>query len=98
MKMKATPKKTGEGQVAIPHTPFEEFTLKKVDELVSKLERVKPKNSKVEVSPMEDSHHAPCMREMTAIMVHDIDQGESRPNIYALYEYCPSCETAIRVL
>ena len=96
--MKTTPKKLVETQAAIPHVPFEEFTLKKVDELVIKLERVKPKNSKVDVSLMEDSHHAPCMREMTAIMVHDIDQGDSRPNIYALYEYCPSCETAIRVL
>ncbi len=96
--MKSTPRKNNESAAPIPHVPFEEFTLKKVDELVAKLERVKPKNSKVDVSPMEDSHHAPCMREMTAVMVHDIDQGDSRPNIYALYEYCPTCETAIRVL
>jgi len=94
-----TPSKTPtDPRYMIPHTPFEEFTLKKVDELVAKLEKVKPKNSKVDVSQMEDSHHAPCMREMTAVMVHDIDQGNPQPNIYALYEYCPTCETAIRVL
>ena len=44
--MKASSKNTADPRYAIPHTPFEEFTLKKVDELVVKLERVKPKNSK----------------------------------------------------
>ena len=96
--MKTPSKNANQTQATIPHTPFEEFTLKKVDELVAKLEKTKPKNSKVDVTQMEDSHHAPCMREMTAIMVHDIDQGNAQPNIYALYEYCPTCETAIRVL
>jgi len=96
--MKASIKNPTDPRYAIPHTPFEEFTLKKAEELVAKLERVKPKNSKIDVSPMEDSHHSPCMREMTAIMVHDIDEGDSRPKIYALYEVCPSCEIAIRVL
>ena len=96
--MKTPPKKNTEPQTSIPHVPFEEFTLKKVEELVARLEKVKPKNAKVDVSLMEDSHHAPCMREMTAIMMHDIDQGNPQPNIYALYEFCQTCETAIRVL
>ena len=96
--MKASSKNTTDPRYAIPHTPFEEFTLKKAEELIAKLERVKPKNAKVDVTPMEDSHHAPCMREMTAIMMHDIDEGDARPNIYALYEFCPTCEIAIRVL
>ena len=96
--MKASPKKTRETLNGIPHTPFEEFVLKKVEELVARLEKSKPKDSKVDVTLMEESHHAPCMREMTAIMVHDIDQGNTRPNIYALYQFCPSCEVAIRVL
>jgi hypothetical protein len=96
--MKASPKKTREILKGIPHVPFEEFTLKKLDLLVNQLEKTKPKESKVEVSPMEDSHHAPCMQEMTAIMVHDIDQGTEKPHIYALYQFCPNCEIAIRVL
>jgi hypothetical protein len=52
----------------------------------------------VEVTPMEDSHHAPCRQEMTAIMVHDIDEGKDNPHIYSLYQFCPVCEIAVRVL
>lgn len=96
--MKAPPKKAREILNGIPHTPFEEFALKKIEELVAQLEKNKPKDSKIDVSLMEDSHHAPCMREMTAVMVHDIDQGNVRPNIYVLYQFCPTCEIAIRVL
>ena len=96
--MKVSPKKTKEILNGIPHAPFEEFPLKKIEELVAQLEKNKPKDSKVDVTLMEDSHHAPCMKEMTAIMVHDIDQGNARPNIYALYQFCLVCEIAIRVL
>ena len=96
--MKTPPKKPSETMNGIPHTPFEEFALKKVEELVARLEKTKPKNSKVDVTVMEDSHHALCMGDMTAIMVHDIELANSPHNVYALYEYCPVCETAVRVL
>ena len=96
--MKASPRKTNEILKGMPHVPFEEFPLKKLQELVDQLEKTKPKESKVDVTPMEDSHHSPCRQEMTAIMVHDIDEGEVNPHIYALYQFCPSCEIAVRVL
>lgn len=96
--MKSSTKIEHEVLKGIPHVPFEEFSLRKVEELVALLERSKPKDSKVEVTPMEDSHHAPCMQEMTSIMVHDIGNPNGNPQIYAMYQYCPQCKTAVRVL
>jgi len=52
----------------------------------------------VEVTPMEDSHHSPCMQEMTSVMVHDIGNPTGTPQIYAMYQYCPTCKVAVRVL
>ncbi len=96
--MKTSPRKSREVLKRIPHVPFEEFTVKQVEELVTQLEKSKPKDASIEVSPMEDSHHSPCMQEMTAVMVHDIDESRDRPQIYALYQFCSICQTAIRVL
>ena len=96
--MKYSVKREQEILKGIPHVPFEEFTLKKVEDLVAQVEKSKPKDSKVEVTPMEDSHHAPCMQEMTAILVHDMENTKGTPQIYAMYQYCPQCRTAVRVL
>ena len=96
--MKASAKREQEILKGIPHAPFEEFSLKKVEDLVAQLEKSRPKEAKVEVSPMEDSHHSPCMQGMTAIMVHDIENPKGTPQIYALYQYCTVCKTAVRVL
>ncbi len=100
--MKASPRRTQQILKGIPHAPFEEFKVKKLDDLVAQLEKAKPKNAKVEVSPMEDSRHSPCMQEMTAVMVHDIDDTKDggtkeKPHIYALYQYCSVCQIAMRV-
>jgi hypothetical protein len=96
--MKTSTRKSEEILKGSPHVPFEEFPLKKAEILVAQLEKTKPKDTKVEVTPMEDSHHAPCRQEMTAIMVHDIDEGKDNPHIYSLYQFCPVCEIAVRVL
>ena len=82
----------------IPHVPFEEFPLKKVEELLVQLEKRRPKESRVDVTQMEESRHSPCMKEMTAVMVHDVDTAIGTPQIHALYQYCSSCRTAVRVL
>ena len=95
--MKASLRRTQEILRGIPHVPFEEFPVKKVGDLVAQLEKAKPKDAKVEASPMEGSHHSPCMQEMTAVMVHDIDEQKEEPQIYALYQYCSVCQTAMRV-
>ena len=96
--MKPSARREQEILKGIPHTPFEEFSLKKVEDLVAQLEKSRPKEARVEVTPMEDSHHFPCMQEMTSIMVHDIENPKGTPQIYALYQYCHVCRTAIRVL
>ena len=96
--MKLSARREKEILKGVPHTPFEEFSLKRVEELVAQLEKSRPKEAKVEVTPMEDSHHLPCMQQMTAIMVHDIENSKGTPQIYALYQYCPICKIAVRVL
>ncbi len=72
--------------------------MKRVDELVDQLEKAKPKDSKVEVNQMEESRHSPCMQEMVAIMVHNLEEGMAAPQIYAIYQFCASCKVGVRVL
>jgi len=81
-----------------PHIPFDEFPLKKSEDLVAELEKHMPEGAKVEVTPMDESHHSPCMQEMIAIMVHDIEEGKKNSDIYTIYQFCPSCHVAVRVL
>lgn len=79
------------------HLPFEEFSLENVDQLVHQLEKTRPKHAIVEVTPMKDSLHSPCLQEMTAIIVHDIGKAQESPQIYELYQYCPACKLAVKV-
>jgi hypothetical protein len=95
---KKTARKTNQVLNGFPHIPFNEFPLKKSEDLVVVLEKNMPDGAKVEVTPMEDSHHSPCMQEMTAIMVHDIEEGKEGSEIYTIYQFCPTCHIAVRVL
>ncbi len=81
-----------------PHVPFNEFPLKRSEDLVVVLEKSKPEGAKIEVTPMEESHHSPCMQEMISIMVHDIEEGKETSEIFTIYQFCPSCHVAVRVL
>lgn len=79
---------------AASHMPFDEFSVKDLDKFLNELEKEKPKDATVEVSPMEDSHHSPCMGEMQAVVVQSVGpQGA-----YSMYQYCPICKIAVRVL
>src|SRR5437763_16512743 len=80
------------------HMPFEEFPLKEVDQLVHELDKVKPAGSTVIVTPMEDSHHSPCLKEMIAVMVHTAGKDDQSSEIHSLYQYWPECKIAVRVL
>jgi hypothetical protein len=80
------------------HMPFEEFPLKEVDELVHELDQVKPAGSTVSVAPMEDSHHSPCFKEMIVVMVHTPGNDDQPGEIHSMYQYCPECKIAVRVL
>ena len=80
------------------HAPFEEFTVKTVELLVNSLEKSKPEGAMVELSAMEDSHHSPCMSEMQAIVVQTV-AAEGQPiHTFSMYQYCPVCKSAVRVL
>ncbi len=96
--LKASPKRTQEVLKGVPHVPFEEFPMRKVDELVEQLEKAKPKDSKVEVNQMGESRHSPCLQEMVAIMVHNLEEERDAPQIYAIYQVCASCKVGVRVL
>ena len=72
--------------------------MRNMDELVEQLEKAKPNDSKVEVNQMEESRHSPCMQEMMAIMVHNLEDGKNPPQIYAIYQFCASCKVGVRVL
>src|SRR2546427_5254439 len=80
------------------HMPFEEFPLKEVDQLVHELDKVKPAGSTVIATPMEDSHHSPCLKEMMAIMVHTMGNNDQTSEIHSIYQYCPECKIAVRRL
>jgi uncharacterized protein (DUF111 family) len=81
-----------------PHVPFEEFSVKDIDYLVRQLEKTKPAGATVEVSAMEDSHHSPCLQEMQAIVVQSVVPEGQPVETYFMYQYCPVCKLAVRVL
>jgi hypothetical protein len=80
------------------HVPFQEFSLNEVDQLVRELDKVKPAGSVVMVTPMEDSHHSPCLKEMMAVMVTTTGNDDQPGEIHSIYQYCPHCKIAVRVL
>lgn len=96
--MSKTARVTQERMKAGGHVPFEEFPLKEVDQLVHELDKVKPAGSVVMVTPMEDSHHSPCLKEMMAVMVHTTGKDDQTGEIHSIYQYCPHCKIAVRVL
>jgi len=93
-----TARATRERVKAGGHVPFEEFPLKEVDQLARELDKAKPDGSTVIVTPMEDSHHSPCLKEMIAVMVHTPGKDDQPGEIHSIYQYCPECKIAVRVL
>ncbi len=96
--MSKTARATQERMKAGGHVPFEEFPLKEVDQLVHELDKVKPAGSTVIATPMEDSHHSPCFKEMIVVMVHTPGNDDHPGEIHSIYQYCPECKIAVRVL
>jgi hypothetical protein len=66
--------------------------------LVGELEKTKPEGATVDVSAMEDSHHSPCMQEMQAIVVQIVAPEGEPVQTFSMYQYCPACKIAVRVL
>jgi hypothetical protein len=82
----------------LTHVPFEEFSVKDTDSLVRELDKTKPLGAIVEVSPMEDSHHSPCLQEMQAVVVQSVGPEGQPVQTFSMYQYCPVCKIAVRVL
>lgn len=80
------------------HVPFEEFSAKSIEQLVGMLEKEKPEGTTVEVTPMEDSHHSPCLQQMQAIFVQTIGPEGQPVQTHFMYQYCPACKIGVRVL
>src|ERR1700740_3176161 len=78
--------------------PFEEFSVKDIDHLVGELDKTKPEGAVVDVTAMEDSHHSPCLQEMQAIVVQSVGPEGQPVQTYSMYQYCPTCKIAVRVL
>ena len=80
------------------HPPFIEFSVKTVEILAAELEKGKPEGATVEVSAMEDARHSPCMAEMQAIVVQKVGPEGQPVETFSMYQYCPICKIAVRVL
>ncbi len=80
------------------HPPFKEFKVARTEDLLQQLERLEPKGSKVEASIQEDTTHVSCMQPLTNILIHTLDAEMGKRDIHILYQYCPHCKVAVRVL
>jgi len=80
------------------HVPFEEFPVPKLDDLLRHLEEAKPGGWKIEVSEMVDAQHLDCMQPLVHILVHIADEDTDPGSMGVIYQYCPRCKTATRVL
>jgi hypothetical protein len=78
--------------------PFEEFPVKDRDYLIRQLEKTKPPGAIVELSAVEDSHHSPCLQEMETVVVQAVGPEGQPVQTYFMYQYCPTCKLAVRVL
>ena len=84
----------------VPHLPFQEFNVPTLEVLLSLLKKAKIKDSEIEVSTSEETQHTTCSKPLVHILVmtpKGVDEGQHR-DLAALYQYCPGCGSAFRVL
>jgi hypothetical protein len=84
----------------IPHLPFQEFTAPTLDALLDTLKRSKIQDSEIEVSESEEGQHTTCSKPLVHILVMSARNvgGDVYRDLCALYQYCPGCHNAVRVL
>jgi hypothetical protein len=84
----------------VPHLPFQEFTAASLESLLSLLKKARIKDSEIEVSTSEESQHTACSVPLVHILVMTAkgDGDTSYRDLAALYQYCPICRQAVRVL
>jgi hypothetical protein len=84
----------------VPHLPFQEFTAPSLEALLTLLKKARIKNSEIEVSNSDESQHTTCSKPLVHVLVMSTkNTGEaSYKDLAALYQYCPECHLAVRVL
>ncbi len=85
----------------IPHMPFQEFTANSLEQLLAELKKAKIPNARIEVSTSEDSRHYACSKPLVNVLVytsHSLGEEQEYKDLLALYQYCPDCKNAARVL
>jgi len=85
----------------IPHMPFQEFTTNSLDQLLAELKKAKIPNARIEVSTSEDGRHYACSKPLVNVLVytsHSLGEEQEYKDLLALYQYCPDCKNAARVL
>jgi len=87
-------------QNGIPHLPFQEFTVPTLDGLLNMLKKARIKNSEIEVSTSEEGQHTTCSKPLVHVLVMSARNvgGDVYRDLCALYQYCPGCGNAVRVL
>lgn len=84
----------------VPHLPFQEFTASSLETLLNLLKKARIKDSEIEVSSSEGSQHTTCSKPLVHVLVmtaKDTGIGDYK-DLAALYQYCPECHLAVRVL
>jgi len=85
----------------IPHMPFQEFTANSLEQLLAELKKAKIPNARIEVSTSEDGRHYACSKQLMNVLVytsHSLGEEQEYKDLLALYQYCPDCKNAARVL
>lgn len=81
--------------------PFQEFKASSLERLLAELKNAKIQNSHIDVSTSEDNRHYACSRPLVNILLYKSNNlgGEQEyKDLLALYQYCPDCKNAARVL
>jgi len=85
----------------IPHMPFQEFTATSLEVLLAELKNAKIPNARIEVSTSEDGRHYACSTALVNVLVYtsnSLGEEQEYKDLLALYQYCPDCKNAARVL
>jgi len=81
--------------------PFQEFEAETLENLLEKLRSARIPDSQIEVADSEDGRHYACAKPLANVLVytsHILGGEQEFKDLIALYQYCPDCKTAVRVL
>ncbi len=84
----------------VPHLPFQEFKAPTLEALLGLLKKARIKDAEIEVSNSDESQHTTCSKPLVHVLVmSSAGSGEATyRDLAALYQYCPECHLAVRVL